>query len=751
MYEYKSKPSYHRPWHKRVHAFVEPPLPRRRAQSVDPLRRSSFGGKVGDCNSQLHSDYKPNYDGNVGTTSGHEDRPGRCQYGKQNNGKNTKMSSNEIDQILNNIRRSKSSVSKTGFGHDVLMSQKIPEPPAAPPPPLPRRPSQELSNEYQRSPFGQQQGTSACTRRSRNREAKRPLITNSQIQHQKQNLRTPNTSEISRNSSQVSSRTSDKPYTESLITPTNDPAENTINNKEGKGQDYKRVSVTEEEINSIIENHRQKRRSSHSAFKMGSSRSPSTNDRIQKNKTLKSKSPEIKDINATPTEMLKQSAAPDATKNITNTCRSRPKQRLQNIGANEADNTGNTNIVNPQMNSSKLANFQNQFSNVDVKPNDGHAKACTNTKNNTESKPTCVGVGNSKTKNNNVVDYNMTPHSLLPEKPNKEVKCNTGKNTSRDDCNTTPRTTTKCDSLNVAKSWNSDANDYIAKNKKPNEKDDFSSTSNDGSSASSESEQKDDDVEELDSSEAISWNNNPAFINEEYDENDRKTSRSSIHSNYNDLLQNINSEDRRKTDDFGKIPTDEGDKDVEEVLRDFKQRLDNMGDYLDRVKEAAVKLTDAQDDVTEQSSEFMTPNKESDTQNDQSILNASKPDSYGTTEVYEEDEKTSDSETLTDSGRDDGSGNSSAFNEVPISIIKQNVNSSNWNTHNDSDDIDTSTRMTIPITRMYPAKDQIPEHLTDDVENEIQNEYQQSKTSIPSKTFGTQNRPYVSSNSYITR
>ena len=59
--------------------------------------------------------------------------------------------------------------------------------------------------------------------------------------------------------------------------------------------------------------------------------------------------------------------------------------------------------------------------------------------------------------------------------------------------------------------------------------------------------------------------------------------------------------------------------------------------------------------------------------------------------------------------------------------------------------------MTIPITRMYPAKDQIPEHLTDDVENEIQNESQQHRTRIPSKTFGTQNRSYVSSNSYIAR
>jgi hypothetical protein len=52
---------------------------------------------------------------------------------------------------------------------------------------------------------------------------------------------------------------------------------------------------------------------------------------------------------------------------------------------------------------------------------------------------------------------------------------------------------------------------------------------------------------------------------------------------------------------------------------------------------------------------------------------------------------------------------------------------------------------------MYPAKDQIPEHLTDDVENEIHNESQEYKTSLHSKTFGTQNRPYVSSNSYITR
>ena len=740
MYEYKSRPSYHRPWHKRVHAFVEPPVPRRRTQSVDPLRRSSFGGRFAECNIQLHTDSKPNYNENLGTPSGHEGRPGRCEYRNQQNAQNTKMSSNEIDQILNNIHRSKSSVSKTGFGHEVLMSQKIPEPPAAPPPPLPRRPSQELSNEYQRSPFGQQQGSFACTRRSRNREAKRPLITDSQIQHQKENLRTPY-------EKYVASRTSANPYTESLIAPTNDPTENIINDKEAK--DYKRVSVTEEEINSILENHRQKRRSSHSAFKMGSSRSPSTNDGIPKNKTLKSKSPETKHLNTTPTETLKQSVAPDNTKNITNTRRSRSKVRSQNIAANEADNTS---FVNPQMNSSKLANFQNQFSNVDVKPNDGHAKACTNTKNNTESnttsKPTCVGVGNSKTKNNNVVDYNMTPHSLLPEKPNKEVKCNTGKNTSRDDCNATSRTTTKGDSLNVAKSWNSDANDYIAKHKKPNEKDEVSSTSNDGSSPSSESEQKDDDVEELESSGAISWNTNPAFITEEYDKNDRKTSKSSIHSNYNDFLQNINSEDRQKTDDFGKIPTDEGDKDVEEVLRDFKQRLDDMGDYLDRVKEAAVKLTD---DVTEKCSDFTIPNKESDTQNDPSILNTSKNDFYGIKEVYEEDEKTSDSDTLTDSGKDDGSRNSSTFNEVPIPIIKQNVNSSNWNTNNDSDDIDTSTRMTIPITRMYPAKDQIPEHLTDDVENEIHNESQEYKTSLHSKTFGTQNRPYVSSNSYFTR
>ena len=186
MYEYRSRPNYHRPWHKRVHAFVEPPvIPRRRTQSVDPLRRWSANlVSDGESNNRYPKEFKhSNNDAkdNLGSPIKHEQSPIHCDYtNKENAPSSRKMSNEEIDNILNNIRRSKSSVSRTGFGHDVLMSQKIPEPPGDPPPPLPsRRPSQEYATEYQRSPFGRHENVPPCVRRSRNREAKRSSINSS--------------------------------------------------------------------------------------------------------------------------------------------------------------------------------------------------------------------------------------------------------------------------------------------------------------------------------------------------------------------------------------------------------------------------------------------------------------------------------------------------------------------------------------------------------------------------------------------
>ena len=151
------------------------------------------------------------------------------------------MSNEEIDNLLNNIRRSKSSVSRTGFGHDVLMSQKIPEPPGAPPPPLPsRRPSQEYASEYQRSPFGRHENVPPCVRRSRNREAERSSINSSPQLRGNENM---NNCNKPKHYPYVL-----KPSSENVSLPTDTPIGNQMDNLSDENEkDYKRISVTEEE------------------------------------------------------------------------------------------------------------------------------------------------------------------------------------------------------------------------------------------------------------------------------------------------------------------------------------------------------------------------------------------------------------------------------------------------------------------------------------------------------------------------
>ena len=342
--------------------------------------------------------------------------------------------------------------------------------------------------------------------------------------------------------------------------------------------------------------------------------------------------------------------------------------------------------------------------------------------------------------------------SQLPEKPNKEVKSNTGKNASRDQSNSLK---------NVAKNVDSDASDNnVAHNKNINDGNyGFSTSSNyNGSSPSSESEQKDDsDFEHIivdSTDDQMKWNTNPAFINDdENDVNTSETRQNSIHSNYNDLLKNIKpgeSNDEKENDDFGKIPTDEGDKEVEEVLRDFRQRLDDMGEYIDRVKEAAEKLTDTRDDVTKNHSDYIPPNKVSspevkEVKNDEKEPRVTITEMDDNEELIKEDEKSTYNDNINDSKRNSTNRNSYIFSDTPFSFFGQNETSSATN-----EDIDTSTRMTIPITKMYPKKEPVPQHLTDDVENEIQNEGS-VQSNVPSKLIGSKDQSFVPVNAYFSR
>ena len=51
---------------------------------------------------------------------------------------------------------------------------------------------------------------------------------------------------------------------------------------------------------------------------------------------------------------------------------------------------------------------------------------------------------------------------------------------------------------------------------------------------------------------------------------------------------------------------------------------------------------------------------------------------------------------------------------------------------------------------MYPKKETVPQHLTDDVENEIQNEGS-VRSKLPSKLIGTKDQSYVPVNAYSSR
>ena len=734
MYEYKSRPSYHRPWHKRVHAFVPPPIPdRRRTQSASPLTRKCRLAEDSDSRNEYLSRrtsparYKDSHCPNNTVT---------CNNGNYEDDRNDRTNDNdrisniEIDMILSNIRRSKSNVSKAGFGHEVLKSEVRPSPPVAPPPPLPTRGLQDISNEYQRSPFGPSQTPASTSRRSRNRDIKKNISTQPQFDHCtiSNNARRPSNS--SHDSLHISSNS--RPQVEISTSTENTADLNLTRNDTGS----KRVSVTEEEIASIIEKHREKRRNSLSSFKIGSSRSPSVSDRLDKEpmipKLRQNQTVPLNNSNEKCNALNGKESTSDKEQNIEHDISARRSR--SNVKANKEQqmvtNITNTDTI-PKINSSKHDRLQNQFSNIDVKSNHGHAKDYTKTSNiesNVNSKPTastCVGVGNSNTKNNNIVDYNMTPKPFqLPEKPNKEVQTNTNKNSSRnDDSMSTTSIAANDDSLkNVAKKGNFDINDYVERNKKCNEIYGFSNkydnaSGDDDCSQSPESEQKEGDIELLSPPTDVKWNTNPTFVDDsDLDKCHKTTSESSsIHSNYNNLLKNIASEEEQQPDDFGKVSTEEGDKDVEEVLRDFKQRLDDMGEYLDRVKEAAVRLSDAQSNDMERNSELTTPNKVEDFEDNISQVNITKNNVVDEKSSLRKDDKSSPGDVRIDMVKNEKDENSNAFNEVTCSI--SNINE--WCPEKE-DDIDTSITMTIPITRMYTCQDPLPEYLTDDFEKEIQ-------------------------------
>ena len=102
-------------------------------------------------------------------------------------------------------------------------------------------------------------------------------------------------------------------------------------------------------------------------------------------------------------------------------------------------------------------------------------------------------------------------------------------------------------------------------------------------------------------------------------------------------------------------------------------------------------------------------------------------------------------DNINDNKRNSSNRNSFIFSDTPFSFFGQSQTSPSTN-----DDIDTSTRMTIPITRMYPKKETVPQHLTDDVENEIQNEGS-VRSKLPSKLIGTKDQSYVPVNAYSSR
>ena len=101
MYEYRSRPNYHRPWHKRVHAFVEPPvIPiRRRTQSVDPLRRWSTSlVSDGESNNRYQNEPKHsnnNSNDNLGSAIKHGQSPILGQHTNKGNTPSGKKMSNE--------------------------------------------------------------------------------------------------------------------------------------------------------------------------------------------------------------------------------------------------------------------------------------------------------------------------------------------------------------------------------------------------------------------------------------------------------------------------------------------------------------------------------------------------------------------------------------------------------------------------------------------------------------------------------
>ena len=157
MYEYRFRPSYHRLWYTRVHSFVSPPI-QRRTQSLDPSRGSNLGydhswfnkGSPADsnnaprdyidsCNNPPNSNYPSKL----------------CSYHNENEDQKqgTKLSNNEIDQILTHIRRSRSVITDKGFNDDFRTFERRPDQPKMSPPPLPKTESHQFSNVPQNPSF----------------------------------------------------------------------------------------------------------------------------------------------------------------------------------------------------------------------------------------------------------------------------------------------------------------------------------------------------------------------------------------------------------------------------------------------------------------------------------------------------------------------------------------------------------------------------------------------------------------------
>ena len=820
MYEYKYRPSYHRPWHHRVppHSSNPPPNPRRRTQSSDPFTRRNLSH-----HENVLIGEKPTVVRHTPTTycsrarDTLQNKDGTSEHSEINlkpNQDNDKMSGEEIDQILYHIRRSRSAANNTCLDQGTRLSAKRPDPPKISPPQLPRTTLQDFNSEYQRAPgvlTGRNEEGPNQSRRSRSRRVtikakyQKPLSNNNLNTYDKIVVHT-NPPPICQNTAQLASNGFlSSTQKRSLPQKYNGNKENEKSDRD-KAQTQK--PLTEEEIVSILETHRQRRVKNESAFKKGSSRSPSVTNRNTRD--AKSSNNLTTDTTAMPTLVSVEQVNNKPTvyhdtahpNNMAKTYipRSRLNSNPPQILSSREDNNNNRNGKEPPKNSSKFANIQNQFSNIDVAANDGHAKVCRNKEHTddsyTNSKPTCVGVGNLNTKSTIVIDHNT--HALLPEKPNKEVKCDAGKNTSRD----VAITSNPAESLDTIKNSTSDINDNVEPKTKTNGPYEFL-TSN-SSSPSTENEQKhdgdEDDSFNIKSCGEFEWNTNPTYTSSnlpsnikndiddislcqqnqqhnlnrvqstsrQHDTNDqecktwdncddkqnnshcvngdthaiphrkcftaqnksdeekvdnnnytRGPNQDSIHSNFNFLLKNMYTDGSNDGVDinFGKIETDEGDKEVEEVVRNLRQRLDNMGDYLDRVKEAAMKLTDNNNKEVKQSPEDIEPPETLDYEVTNPETKATKSEHTEETFSFADVDSNIASSVANESGSNAEDKSQFVPNNLP-SFMWEPKSYNNDYAYENYEDIDTSATITIPIIKPYASVERTPEPLIDECEEE---------------------------------